>query len=48
MLTPEQILQDIHSERVKKVILDADMGIEMDDQYALAYCIGSPVWNFCR
>lgn len=41
-MTLEQILQDIRSDRVKKVILDSDMGIEMDDQYALAYCIGSP------
>ena len=40
-MTIEQILDDIKSDRVKKVILDSDMGIEMDDQYALAYCIGS-------
>ena len=40
-MTIEQILDDIRSDRIKKAILDADMGIEMDDQYALAYCIGS-------
>ena len=39
-MTIEQILEDIKSPRVKKVILDADMYNEMDDQYALAYCIG--------
>lgn len=39
-MTMEEILRDIHSDRVKKVIHDADMGIEMDDQYALAYCLG--------
>ena len=40
-MTIEQILDDIRTDRVKKAILDADMGIEMDDQYALAHCIGS-------
>ena len=40
-MTMEQILADIRSDRVKKVIHDADMGMEMDDQYALAFCIGS-------
>ena len=35
-MTIEQILEDIKSPRVKKVILDADMYNEMDDQYALA------------
>lgn len=39
-MTIEEILLDIKSDRVKKVILDSDMGIEMDDQYALAHCIG--------
>lgn len=41
MMTPQQILDDIRSDRVKKVILDADAFNEIDDQYALAYCIGS-------
>ena len=40
-MTMEEILADIRSDRVKKVIHDADMGIEMDDQYALAYCLGN-------
>ena len=40
-MTMEQILADIRSPRVKKVIHDADMGIEMDDQYALAFCLGA-------
>ena len=39
-MTIEEILCDIKSDRVKKVILDSDMGIELDDQYALAHCIG--------
>ena len=40
-MTMEQILADIRSDRIKKVIHDADMGIEMDDQYALAFCLGA-------
>ena len=40
-MTMQQILDDIHSDRIKKVIHDADMGMEMDDQYALAFCIGA-------
>lgn len=41
MLTPEMILADLKSDRVKKVIIDSDMCAEIDDQFALAYCIGS-------
>lgn len=41
MLTLEQILEDLKTYRVKKVILDSDMANEMDDPYALAHCIGS-------
>lgn len=41
MLTPEQILTDLQSDRVKKVIIDSDMSAEIDDQFALAYCLGS-------
>ena len=37
----ERILEDIRTDSVKSVILDSDMANEMDDQYALAYCIGS-------
>ncbi|MBE5817838.1 MAG: hypothetical protein E7312_02145 [Clostridiales bacterium] len=40
MLTPEQILADIKSDRVKKVIVDGDFSAECDDQYTLAYCLG--------
>ncbi len=39
-MTLEQILNDIKTDKPKKVILDADIAIEMDDQYALAYCLG--------
>ena len=38
-MTIEQILEDISSPRVKKCILDADMYNEMDDPYALGYCL---------
>lgn len=41
MLTPEQIIADLKTDRVKKCILDSDMFCEMDDQYAFAYCLGS-------
>ena len=40
-MTPEQILNDIYTDRVKKVIVDSDTFNEMDDQYAIAYAIGS-------
>lgn len=40
-MTLTQILEDIKTDRVKKCILDSDMYNEMDDQYALAYCLGS-------
>ena len=36
MMTLEQIIADIKSDRVKKVIFDADAGNEIDDQYAIA------------
>jgi len=39
-MTLEQILEDIHSDRKKKVIFDSDTYNEMDDQYALAYTLG--------
>lgn len=41
-MTMEQILADIYSDRVKKVILDNDAGCEFDDQYAIAHAMGSP------
>ena len=40
-MTPEKILEDIYSKRVKKVIVDSDTYNEMDDQYAIAYAIAS-------
>ena len=40
-MTAEQILKDLKSDRIKKVIFDGDMCAEIDDQFALAYCIGS-------
>lgn len=40
MLTAEQILADIKSDRVKKVIVDSDFSAECDDQYTLAYALG--------
>ena len=38
-MTLKQILADITSPRVKKVIFDCDAGNEIDDQYALAYAL---------
>ena len=40
MLTAEQILQDIKTDKVKKVIIDGDFSAECDDQYTLAYALG--------
>ena len=39
-MTPEQILADIKSDRVKKVIMDGDYSAEIDDQYTFAYAYG--------
>ena len=36
-----KIFEDIKSDRVKKVIIDTDTGNEVDDQFAIAYAIGS-------
>ena len=41
MMTAEQILEDLRSDRVKKVIADGDYSAEIDDQCALDYCLGS-------
>lgn len=38
-MTLQEILNDIKSDRVKKVIFDCDAGNEIDDQYALAYAL---------
>ncbi len=40
-MTLEQILADIRSDRKKKVIIDSDTYNECDDQYAVAYTLGS-------
>ncbi len=40
-MTLEQILDDLKSPRIKKVIIDTDTYNEMDDQYAIAYALGS-------
>lgn len=40
-MTPEQVLNDIRSKRVKKAIIDTDAYNEMDDQYAIAYAASS-------
>ncbi len=41
-MTPEKIIQDIYSDRIKKVIIDSDTYNEIDDQYAIAYAVASP------
>ena len=40
MLSVEQILADIKTDRVKKVIMYSDFSAECDDQYTLAYALG--------
>jgi len=40
-MTLNEIIADIKSDRVKKVIFDSDTYNEMDDQYAIAYALGS-------
>lgn len=40
-MTIYEILDDIHSDRVKKCIVDSDMYNEIDDQYALAHALGA-------
>lgn len=41
IMTLNEILADIKSDRVKKVIIDTDACNEMDDQYAIAHAIAS-------
>ena len=36
-MTLEEILKDVNSDRVKKVIYDADSGCDLDDQFAIAH-----------
>lgn len=40
-MTAEHVLKDLMTKRVKKAIIDGDYSAEIDDQYALAYCMGS-------
>lgn len=42
MMTLKEIIADIKSDRIKKVIFDADAGNEIDDQYAIAYALSCP------
>jgi len=44
-MTIYEIFDDIHSDRVKKVIVDSDTYNEMDDQYAIAYALGCEKLN---
>lgn len=37
----KKVLEDIQSDRVKKIILDTDTNNEVDDQFAIAYALGS-------
>ena len=39
-MTIHEVLADVKSDRVKKVIMDCDAGNEIDDQYAIAYALG--------
>lgn len=39
MLTPEEVIKALKDETPKKVILDTDTYNEVDDQFALAYCM---------
>lgn len=41
-MTPEEILADIRSDRIKDIIVDCDMGADGDDQFACAYALASP------
>ena len=40
-MTLNEIIADLKTDRVKKVIFDSDTYNEMDDQYAIAYALGS-------
>lgn len=40
-MTAKEILADIKSDRIKKVILDCDAYNDIDDQYAIAFAAGS-------
>lgn len=44
-MTPYEIIEDIKSDRIKKVIFDGDTGADGDDQFALALALRSPKMN---
>ena len=44
-VTPEGILKDLQSSRIKDVVIDSDTYNEMDDQYAIAYAVASDKMN---
>ena len=46
-MTIEEILADIRSDRVKKVIFDCDAYNDIDDEYALAFAVGSDRMDVC-
>ncbi len=41
-MTPEEIIADIKSDRIKKIIVDCDAGADGDDQFAFALSLRSP------
>lgn len=41
-MTTEEIIRDLKSDRIKKMIVDCDAGADGDDQFALAYALMSP------
>ena len=44
-MTPYEIIEDIKSDRIKKVIFDGDTGADGDDQFALGLALRSPKMN---
>ena len=42
VMTLEEILKDIRSDRIKDIIVDCDMGADGDDQFACGYALASP------
>ncbi len=41
-MTPEEIIKDLQSDRIKDVIIDGDFGADGDDQFALGYALSAP------
>jgi len=42
MITPEEIIKDLRSDRIKDIIVDGDFGADGDDQFALGYALAAP------